>query len=239
MSTTKARALAAGIITLALIGSGTSAALAQPVNDSSGVGRPATVGTDSNLTKGDAKAARRIAEDVFAARDPEAAYDALDADEQALFVDANTLAVVEETSDAPVEIPESEAKASFELAGYAVQAATKYDVCYSRSAQGAGKNLLGGVLYRYYTTIKYCAKGGVIKKATWSNRTGKPTFPGWYYDGRGSSQFTHTAASVRGYQQFKFRLGPIKGAPIQNRRPCLQTRVNKAGKATTSGSCYA
>lgn len=182
--------------------------------------------------------ARAVANAVFNASDPAAAAKKLNKTDrdllaQGLTLDRETVTVTVEPIDVGV------ARDAFLAGGQFAAAAASYDACFSRSASGAGKNVFGGVLYDYYTTLYYCAKDGKIAMAKWTRQTGQVRFIGWFYDGKISDQIDYTARTIGGYSQFKFHSGPISQLPIQNAYPCLQTRVDSSGVAMSSSACYA
>ncbi len=194
---------------------------------------PAGANADPGATNEQALA---VAEGVFSSFDPQAAASELSAFEVDLLMQGMTLAA--ETVAVTVSpVSEVVAREAFIAGGQHAAAAASYDACFSREAAGAGKNLLGGVLYDYYTTLYYCSKGGKIATAKWTRQTGQVRFPGWYYDGKVTDQIDFSARNIGGFTQFKFHAGPVSQLPIQNAYPCLRTRVNSSGGVSTSSSC--
>ncbi len=178
----------------------------------------------------EAKEGLTLAERVFDAADPAAAYAALDAEQRAKVDGVTTLGelVVQETFiDEKGQVSAVRPDA----------APSSFSGCYSKHKKHKRKALLGNTLYTYWQSTRVCVSNGHVTSVKVHGADGETSTPGWRIAHGPKTKTKNVGWEGRGLAKYYFVLG-AGGWDIQHPSDCIQQRLNANGHDhVSSGSC--
>ncbi|MEU7915726.1 hypothetical protein [Microbispora bryophytorum] len=166
--------------------------------------------------------AESLIQGLVSAPDPKAAYAALTQEERDAVDAVTRVASIKITPSAKAQVTTSRSAAAAS--------------CWQGTAKGEGKNTLGGTIFTYWVTGKWCASSGKVTSATFVSGSGETSTPGWSYEGRIGQGARVGSDSLLGnvWAQHKFVL---TWDWVQTAYPCVSMHGSPYGYYSQGSSC--
>lgn len=171
-----------------------------------------------------------IVDGVLSAPDPAAAYDALSAQDRAVFDDHMLPAAVKVDTTA-VTPADDTARASAAAGAIAFA-----DGCWAGRADGSAQSTAGNTLYTFFVTGSWCVTGGAVTSSSLYQAGGETATPGWRFEGTTSSGADVIGGQGRSFASQRFVLGSY-GIDIQTVDECMRVNGQADSYFTSTRTC--